>query len=44
MPSHQFIAHTYGKKRTYAEDFTTKLGLNDTPYSFKANGSAVGWD
>ena len=32
------VAHTYGKRQTYAEAFTSGLDLADTPYSFKARG------
>jgi len=32
------VAHTYGKRRTYAEAFTSGLNLADNPYSFKARG------
>ena len=32
------VAHTYGKRRTYAEAFTSRLDLFDHPYSVKARG------
>jgi hypothetical protein len=32
------VAHTYGKRRTYAEAFTSGLNLADNPYTFKARG------
>jgi len=35
------IAHTYGKRRTYAEAFTSGLNLADTPYVFKARGERM---
>lgn len=35
------VAHTYGKRRTYAEAFTSKLNLQDNPYSFKARGERM---
>ena len=35
------IAHTYGKRRTYAEAFTSGLNLKDNPYSFKARGEEM---
>jgi len=34
-------AHTYGKRRTYAEAFTSRLDLSDNPYSFKARGEQL---
>ncbi|VGO13528.1 hypothetical protein PDESU_02085 [Pontiella desulfatans] len=35
------VAHTYGKRRTYAEAFTSGLNLQDNPYSFKARGERM---
>jgi hypothetical protein len=35
------VAHTYGKRRTYAEAFTSGLDLADTPYVFKARGERM---
>lgn len=35
------VAHTYGKRRTYAEAFTSGLNLADTPYTFKARGERM---
>ncbi len=34
-------AHTYGKRQTYAEAFTSRLNLADHPYSFKARGEQL---
>ena len=35
------VAHTYGKRRTYAEAFTSGLNLADNPYNFKARGERM---
>ena len=35
------VAHTYGKRRTFAEAFTSGLNLADTPYVFKARGERM---
>lgn len=35
------VAHTYGKRRTYAEAFTSGLDLKDHPYSVKARGERM---
>ncbi len=35
------VAHTYGKRRTYAEAFTSGLNLADNPYTFKARGERM---
>jgi hypothetical protein len=35
------VAHTYGKRRTYAEAFTSGLNLADNPYSCKARGERM---
>lgn len=35
------VAHTNGKRRTYAEAFTSQLNLQDNPYSFKARGERM---
>lgn len=35
------VAHTNGKRRTYAEAFTSGLNLADNPYSFKARGERM---
>ena len=35
------VAHTYGKRRTYAEAFTSGLNLADTPYEIKARGERM---
>ena len=32
------VAHTYGKRQTYAEAFTSRLDLGHHPYNFKARG------
>ena len=36
------VAHTYGKRRTYAKRaFTSSINLADTPYTFKARGERM---
>jgi len=35
------VAHTYGKRRTYAEAYTSGLNLADTPYEIKARGERM---
>jgi len=35
------VAHTYGKRRTYAEAFTSRLNLADNPYRFKTRGERM---
>ena len=35
------VAHTYGKRRTYAEAFTSQLKLADNPYRFKTRGERM---
>jgi hypothetical protein len=35
------VAHTYGKRRTYAEAFTSRLNLQDNPYKVKARSERM---